>query len=109
MSNYVFSEMSEKDYLLKKTEIEAKLKDLKKKKPATPRKIDDDFLKMASYFLINNEFMKRKKVDFRTIIDNVDKDILKDFLKTIIHEVNISDGKAVSIVYANGSVVVITD
>lgn len=69
---------------MEKTELELKLKELKKKKPATYKKFDDDFLKMASYFLINNKFMKRKKINYRTIVDNVDKKML--IVTTLLHK-----------------------
>ena len=81
---------------------------MKKKKPATPRKIDDDFLKMASYFVINNEFLKRKNIDYRLIVDNTDKKILKSFLDTVIREIEVADNKVVSITYANGMTVMFT-
>ena len=52
--------MSEKDFILKKFELEGKLKELKKKKPTSVKRIDDDFLKLASYFLVNNEFLNKR-------------------------------------------------
>lgn len=64
---------------------------------------------MASYFLINNEFMNKRKVSFRTIVDNVDKKILKDFLNQIIFEIKVRDGKVESITYANGATIVFTE
>ena len=63
----VFSEISEKDFILKKSELEGKLKELKKKKPTSVKRIDDDFLKLASYFLVNNEFLNKRKINYRTI------------------------------------------
>ena len=63
----VFSEISEKDFILKKFELEGKLKELKKKKPTSVKRIDDDFLKLASYFLVNNEFLNKRKINYRTI------------------------------------------
>lgn len=106
---FIFSGMSEKDYLLKKKDIEDKLKELKNKKPANKEKVDDDFLRLASYYLINNEFVNKKKIDYRTIVDNVDRKVLKDFLDEIIHEIKITDGKVTSITYANGAVIVFAE
>lgn len=53
--------------------------------------------------------MNKRKIDFRTIVDNVDKKTLKDFLDKIILEIKITDGKVTSITYANGAVVMFTE
>jgi DNA invertase Pin-like site-specific DNA recombinase len=104
---YLFSGMSEKDYLLKKASIEKKLQELKDMQIDKPKRIDDDFLKLASYYMINKEFMTKKKINYKKIVDNVDKKVMREFLNTIIHEIKISDGQVESITYANGSVLML--
>lgn len=104
---YLFSGMSEKDYLLKKASIEKKLQELKSIQQNKPKRIDDDFMKLASYYMINKEFMTKKKINYKKVVDNADKKMMRDFLQTIIHEIKITDGQVESITYANGSVLML--
>jgi hypothetical protein len=57
--------------------------------------------------MINKEFMTKKKINYKKIVDNVDKKVMREFLNTIIHEIKISDGQVESITYANGSVLML--
>lgn len=106
---FLYSEdaMSEKDYLLQKRnitiqidEIDAKIKDLYKK-DTTPV-ANDLFLESAYYFILNNEFMKKKKVDYRKLAINTDRQVVKDFLNLVVSRVIVDNGRVSAIRFKNG-------
>lgn len=108
---YLFSEesMSQKDFLFKKRDIVQNIERINNKiaslheansniKLAT----DVSFLNKASYFLMSQELTNKRYIDFRDLLEIVDKDLIADFIQTVIDKVTIADKKVTSIKFKNG-------
>lgn len=108
---YLYSDdaMSEKDYLLQKKNISDKIEEinlkLKEHHNKSSRSIyDSSFLKAATYFVLNNEFMNKKNINYKKLIMNTDKQLVKDFINTVIDKIYIDEGRVSAIKFKNGIV-----
>lgn len=110
---YLFSEeaMPEKDFLFKKRDIvqnieriNNELAELHKKNSDMKLVTDISFLKKAktSHFLINMELTNKRDIDYRELLETVDKNVIKDFVQTVISKIVILDKKVYSITFQNG-------
>lgn len=97
---YLFSDdaMSEKDYLIRKREITEKIKELK---IPEREEIQDDFIEQASYFILTNEMLNKKNINYKKIVTTIDKDVLKEFLDLIIDKVYIDNNVVSSVRFKN--------
>jgi site-specific DNA recombinase len=106
---YLYSEkaMSEKDFIIRKSEITDHLKNinaqlgLMSKDPETFLS-DEDFIKQASHLLIQKEMANRNYIYYRNLVAVVEPEILKTYMETILDSIYITDGKVTSIVFKNG-------
>ncbi len=101
--------MSEKDFLFKKRDIvhniervNANLSVLNQTMTDMKLGADTSFLNKASNFLVTKELANKRDVDFRDLLEVVDKDMLYDFVHTIIKKIIISDKRVASITFQNG-------
>ncbi|NFA42960.1 recombinase family protein [Clostridium botulinum] len=110
-SLYLFSDdaMSEKDFLVQKLKLTEKLDEVNKKidlineeNSNTVTYDDISFLKKTSNFMINNELMNKKFINFKTMVMTMDKQLIKDFINTIIDKIEIKNGKVATIHFKNG-------
>ncbi|ACD51100.1 resolvase [Clostridium botulinum] len=110
-SLYLFSDdaMSEKDFLVQKLKLTEKLDEVNKKidlineeNSNTITYDDISFLKKTSNFMINNELMNKKFINFKTMVMTMDKQLIKGFINTIIDKIEIKNGKVVTIYFKNG-------
>ncbi len=110
-SLYLFSDdaMSEKDFLVQKLKLTEKLDEVNKKidlineeNSNTVTYDDISFLKKTSNFMINNELMNKKFINFKTKVMTMDKQLIKDFINTIIDKIEIKNGKVATIHFKNG-------
>ncbi|MBN1077745.1 recombinase family protein [Clostridium botulinum] len=110
-SLYLFSDdaMSEKDFLVQKLKLTEKLDEVNKKidlineeNSNTVTYDDISFLKKTSNFMINNELMNKKFINFKTMVMTMDKQLIKDFINTIIDKIEIKNGKVSTIYFKNG-------
>lgn len=108
---YLFSDdaMSEKDFLVQKLKITEKLDEVNKKieliREENSKNVtydDISFLKRTSNFMINNELMNKKFINFKTMVMTIDKQLIKDFINTVIDKIEIKDGKVSAIHFKNG-------
>ncbi|NFO10962.1 recombinase family protein [Clostridium botulinum] len=108
---YLFSDdaMSEKDFLVQKLKLTEKLDEVNKKidlineENSNAVTYDDiSFLKRTSNFMINNELMNKKFINFKTMVMTMDKQLIKDFINTIIDKIEIKNGKVSTIHFKNG-------
>ncbi|NOW07812.1 recombinase family protein [Clostridium beijerinckii] len=106
---YLFDEqgISKKDYLFKKRDITQHIQkinedisDINKKNSRVTT--DISFLNKAGNFLIHNELTNKKNIDYRELLQAVDISLIKDFVNTVITQIEIIDKKVYSITFNNG-------
>lgn len=110
-SVYLYDEdsMSEKDYVLSRTEITEKIDSAKKriseldlKFSSTISMTDEDFLEKASYFILSQELIQRRNVDFAKYIEAADRLTIKNFLKKVMTNFCIKNGRIEKMTFKNG-------
>lgn len=106
---YLYSEsaMSEKDFIIRKSEISKRLGDVSAKLGLVSRDTDsslsdEDFIKQASHLLISKQLAERKYIYFKEFAKSVSPEILKTYLDTILDSVALTDGHVESIIFRNG-------
>lgn len=106
---YLYSEepMPKKDYLFKKRDITNNLEEINSKilNSNTNNNTSTDnmaFLNKANHFLIANKLNEKRDIDFRELLNIVDKSIIRDFIHTAIDKIVISNKKVYSITFKNG-------
>lgn len=107
---YLFSEeaMSQKDFLFKKrdlmqqlTHVNEELTALRNQQTELPTITNLSFLSNANFFLINKHLDKRY-IEYRELLEVVDKEIIKDFIQSVITKIAVVDKKVYSITFVNG-------
>lgn len=108
---FLFSDeaMSEKDFLFKKRDIVQQIEIINSSlaalhKKNTDMKITTDvaFLNKASNFLIRQELSTKRNIDYRELLNLVSKELVKDFIQTVVDKIVVSDKKVLSIRFQNG-------
>ena len=106
---YLYSDksMSEKDFILRKSEISDRLKNINAQLgliTQNPDSLlsDEEFIKQASHLLIQKELKNRKYIYYKNLATSVDPEILKTYMETILDSIYIIDGRISSIVFKNG-------
>jgi DNA invertase Pin-like site-specific DNA recombinase len=110
---YLFSDeaMSEKEFLFKKRDImqnieriNSSLNEIYEKKINSDLNADMSFLQKAGYFLVNQQLANKRYIDYRELLDMVDKTVIRDFVQTVIEKIVVNDKKVMSITFKNGIV-----
>lgn len=111
---YLFSDdsMSEKNYLLKKRELEGKLKTilvkLKNKNKDQKNLIPEynlDFIKKSSQYLIGENLLKDTAIDYNSIVKMIDKKLMQSFMQSVVKQIVINEDKKIeSIEFINGMI-----
>ncbi|GFI48992.1 DNA-invertase hin [Lachnospiraceae bacterium] len=104
---YSDSAMSEKDFIVKKSEISKRMEDVNAKLGLVSRGSesslsDEDFIRQASHLLISRQLSERKYIYFKEFAKSVSPEILKTYLDTILDSVMIADGHVTAIIFRNG-------
>lgn len=103
---YLFDDdaMSEKDYLVKKKKIEDKIKEFEKNESikTLDETIDINFLIECDDALFKHKILNDKNIDFKKLYMNVDTKLLKDFINSIVKNIEIRNGKVSAINFKNG-------
>ena len=106
---YLYSDnaMSEKDFILKKTNITKRLDDINSQLGMITRSADsvlsdEEFIRQASHLLIQKELQNKEYIYFKNLAANVSPEILKTYMDTLLDSVYIVDGRVSSIVFKNG-------
>lgn len=101
--------MSNKDFMFKKRDllknldrINNELATLNKKNINSEHRNNFAFLNKASDFLIQKELKGKRDINFRELLDAVDKSLVKNFIMTIIEEIIVEDKRIQSITFHNG-------
>lgn len=106
---YDVNSMSQKDFVIKRKEIADKIEMIDKKIQDvklndTPFISNDEFSisSKASFYLLTKNLSSVKNIDVLYLLNNLDKQIMKDFINTIISDVSVDRGKIYSITFKNG-------
>lgn len=108
---YDINSMSQKDFVIKRKEISDKIESVNKKIQEvklndTPFINNDDFgvLSKASFYLLTKNLSSVKNIDVISLLNNLDKQTVKDFINAIITDVSVERGKIYNITFKNGIV-----
>lgn len=104
---YSADAMPEKDFILRKQEIQARLDEINEQLGMIDRgsdrsMSDEDFVKQASHLLISKYLNNKKYVYYKDLAKDVSPEILKSYMETIVDSIRFIDGKVSSITFQNG-------
>ena len=104
---YSDSLISEKEFIIKKSEITKNLEDVNSmlgmvSRGADSVLTDEEFVKQASHLLISKELSDRQYIYFKKLAQSVSPEILKTYMETILDSIMVIDGRISSIVFRNG-------
>ena len=106
---YSDSDMPETEYFIERKtitddleQIDARLEEIEKNASASFSISDEDFIAKASYFIMSQQLLTKRYVNFDTMIRKIDTKIIKDFINSVIKKIVILDGKILSIRFKNG-------
>lgn len=99
--------MTEKDFIIQKSEITRHLEDINSQlglitQDVTATLSDEDFIKQASHLLIQKELQDKQYIYFKNLVSTVSPEILKTYIDAILDSLYIYKGKITSIVFKNG-------
>lgn len=99
-------EMSEKDYIIKKKEIEEKIEKLDQQLEQHTEKDNKihnvPFINSAKHLAIKLEIYNTYNIDYRELLEAVGVDLIADFIHSVIEKVIIKDKQIESIIFKNG-------
>lgn len=109
---YLFSDesMSEKDYLIRKHDLDNRISEIndkiKKRSIEFSREIpghDLNFIKKATQYLLAQNLIGDKPINYNKMVKVVDKQLLQDFMQSIIKKIIVREDKTISsIEFVNG-------
>lgn len=106
---YSESDMPETEYFIERKtitdeleQIDARLEEIEKNASASFSISDEDFIAKASYFIMSQQLLTKRYVNFDTMIRKIDTKIVKDFINSVVKKIVILDGKILSILFKNG-------
>ena len=101
--------MPQKDYLLRKEELEGKLQEvqasIKRNSASTPEAAgatDISFIKKASVFIISQRILSKQDIDFEDLIQKCTPELLKDLVNSTIKEIGIRGRRVEYIEFQSG-------
>ncbi len=100
--------MPEKDYIVERTDIERQLTDTSRRigeltaTGLSSSEDSSDFLKKASFFIMVNKLVENSSIDYERLIRTLDPAAIRDFVLTIIQEIEATNGMVTSITFKNG-------
>jgi len=103
---YLFDDegISEKDYIIKKNKIVEKLNEVNAefKKYINSDSNNENFILAASTIALNDTLMVDEHINIKDTINEVGRDLLKEFLNAIIDKIIVKDKKVMCIRFKNG-------
>lgn len=101
--------ISEKDYLVERQQLiasleekDARLEELEAEAAASITMSDEEFMAKASYFVLSQQLLDKRFVDYERFIRKIDPQIVKDFLNSVVTNFCIKNGLTTSILFKNG-------
>ena len=110
-SIYLYDEetMSEKDFILRRTEITDKIAIARRRVEEIDSRIsaaismtDEDFFEKTSYFILSQELLQKRNVDYKKFILAADPLTLKNFIKKVTTNFCIKNGRVDKMRLKNG-------
>lgn len=109
---YLFSDdsMSEKSYLIKKQDIDKRINDINNKIKKRSMEFSKDlpghdlnFIKKATQYLLVQNLVSNKPINYNKIVKMADKYLLQDFMRCVIKAITVEEDKRISsIEFVNG-------
>lgn len=102
--------ISEKDYILEREKIMAELSSIEKKlsqlgSEETELPISsEEFIRKAGYFMMVENLLGKRYIDFETFTMSVDKSAQREFIASVIEKIVVTDGEITQIQFKNGIV-----
>ena len=106
-SLYLYSEdsISETEFMLQKNKIISKLESINKEIGTAHDSMaiqDDIFVQKASEFIIAKRLSGRKYINYKRLAMQVDANVLRSFVLSVIDSIEMDSGKVKKIVFKNG-------
>jgi len=108
---YLFDDaaMSQKDYLIKKNKLQSSLTEVQSKlKLVTPsaghQESNTAFLIKSANFLLTTKLLEHDFIVYKDLDISTDKQLIKDFVNSIIEKIIIENGAVKAIYFKNGMV-----
>ena len=108
---YLYSEesMSESDFIIEQSKLSKSLEDVNDRLEAIEISAanatsitDDEFMAKASYFIMTQQLLDKRFVDYEKFIRRIDPQIVKEFLRSVVTNFCIKNGRIDSILFKNG-------
>ena len=108
---YLYSEesMSESDFIIEQSKLSKSLEDINDRLEAIEISAanaasitDDEFMAKASYFIMTQQLLDKRFVDYEKFIRRIDPQIVKEFLRSVVSNFCIKNGRIESILFKNG-------
>lgn len=103
---YSDNEMSAREFVTRKADIEEKLtalnKQIKKASPGGITPDDANFIETAGKFILYQELRTNGSISFKTVMENVGRDILHDFVQRIVSNIIVDGDNVLEIHFRNG-------
>lgn len=108
-SLYLFSDsgMSESEYIIERKKLVEQMESLEKRMstlqtPDNNSEQSEEFEAKASYFIMVEQLLGGKYIDYAKYIRGIDPKIPRSFFTQIINKIHITDGRVSSIEFSNG-------
>lgn len=108
---YLYDEQSipEREFVATRRELEDEIRSIDKRLEEVEERSseqfslsDDEFLSKASLFLMTNQLLEQRFVNFESLIRKIEPRVLKQFIASIIQKIVIKGGRVMSIRFKNG-------
>lgn len=103
---YLYSDdiISEDEYVNQKKEIEKSIEELnlKVKDNVDNSIIDDEFIKLASCFILEQKLEDKREIDFVKLAMAINTKIIQNFIENIFQNFCIKNGKIINLTLKNG-------
>lgn len=95
--------ITKKNYLIKRSNIEKKLDEIdgKLKNDEIERFEDEVFLNQASAFILGNDLLEKRHIEFDKLVVTLDKEVIKKLVNMTIKKIVVVDGKITNIKFTN--------
>lgn len=106
---YLYSDkgLSEKDFIVRKTEITSRMEEINQRlgmiaRDAESSLSDEEFIRQASHLLISSRLQNKEYIYYKNLAQSTAPDVLQAYMQSIIDSIWVTDGRVSSIVFKNG-------
>lgn len=100
---YADGQISEKEYILKRTEIVSRLDSINAQLDTKDDPISNEtFIRLASHLLISSQLKDKEHIYYKRLAQDVAPDILHQYVSSVIDSVTVAYGKVTAITFKNG-------